>query len=415
MSPSLPDPHHPTSEELFAYRDGELTADRRTLIEAHVLACAQCSERLEEMSAAEAELRLRPDGAGEEYFERMTESVMAKIGSPGREAVIGVTTRESAASALGAPEPRTHARRGDYVDVPRVERRRPDSSSEDLEPRRRLHLPWIGIGGGVVAAAAVVVVAVVLFQRQNEWIRAPRPAVMGEPGIEPRADSSLAERQAANGAAGATSGARPREVAQAREKTAAKKSDRDRLLAKSEVKSEAQVVPPSAGAVSAQGSVSLKDQAVHFRGGQPAPSAAVAPEASADRKLAMQNAAPGNAPGAAAPGEGYANVLRAYRLPPVWNPGVPGDAIARAETDLRYLYQTGRAAGADSARIRLYLAEAERARLTDPSNTAAVESISHHYRRAISLAGGDATLAATARRRLAEFEQEMMRARGTQP
>lgn len=412
MSPSLPDPHHPTSEELFAYRDGELTADRRTLIEAHVLACAQCSERLEEMSAAEAELRLRPDGAGEEYFERMTESVMAKIGSPGREAVIGVTTRETAASAPGAPEPRTHARRGDYVDVPRVERRRPDSSSEELEPRRRLHLPWIGIGGGVVAAAAVVVVAVVLFQRQSEWVRAPRPAVLGEPGIEPRADSLQTERQeSSNGVAGAPSGARSREVAPSREKTAAKKSDRDRLLAKSEAKA----LPPSAGAVSGAGDVSLKDQASEIRT-QVAPQALRVPGTEGDRKLmASQNAAPEAAPrGAAVPGDAYTNVLRAYRLPPVWNSGVPGNAVARAETDLRYLYQTGRA-GADSARIRLYLAEAERARLTDPSNTAAVESISHHYRRAISLAGGDATLAATARRRLAEFEQEMTRARGAQP
>ncbi|HTL99865.1 MAG TPA: hypothetical protein VL503_01930, partial [Candidatus Omnitrophota bacterium] len=364
-----------------------------------------------EMSAAEAELRLRPDGAGEEYFERMTESVMAKIGSPGREAVIGATSRESAASAPGAPEPRTHARRGDYVDVPRVERRRPDSSIEDPEPRRRLHLPWIGIGGGAVAAVAVVVVAVVLFQRQNEWVRAPRPAEVGEPGSEPRADSLHAERQeSSNGVAGATAGARPRDVGLAREKTAAKKSDRDRLLAKSE-----KAPPPSAGAVSGGGDVLLKDQASEIRA-QATPQALRAPVAEGDRKLmASQNAAPEAAPrGAAAPGEAYANLLRAYRLPPAWNPGVPGDAVARAETNLRYLYQTGRA-GADSARIRLYLAEAERARLTDPSNTAAVESISHHYRRAISLAGGDATLAATARRRLAEFEQEMTRARGTQP
>ncbi|HYJ32861.1 MAG TPA: zf-HC2 domain-containing protein [Candidatus Binatia bacterium] len=407
MSPTLPDPHHPTSEELFAYRDGELTADRRTLIEAHVLACAQCSERLEEMSAAEAELRLRPDRADEAYFERMTESVMGKIGS-GRGVDVVATTRESAASAPGAPEPR--ARRGDYVDVPRVDRRRPDSSSEDLEPRRRLHLPWIGIGGGAVAAVAVVVVAVALFQRQNEWVRAPRPETVGAPRSETRADSAQAKNGVASGGLAQNEAAPPpaRDRASAsREAKSAKKS----AVAPSPVETQ----PSRRAADATLGKVEAeKDQAARFRDAQPAPSAAMAPEAVANRKLAMQNAAPGAAAGAPPPGDAYANVLRAYRLPPVWNPGVPGEAVARAETDLRFLYQMGRA-GADSARIRLYLAEAERARLTDPSNTGAVESISHHYRRAISLAGGDATLAATARRRLAEFEQEMTRARGTQP
>jgi hypothetical protein len=337
----------------------------------------------------------------------MTESVMAKIGSPGREGVIGTTTRESAASAPGAPEPR--ARRGDYVDVPRVDRRRPDSSSEELEPRRRLHLPWIGIGGGAVAAVAVVVVAVALFQRQNEWVRAPRPETVGTPRSEARADSAQAKDGGAPGAVAQNEATPPpaRDRASAsREAKAAKKS----VVAPTPVETQASRRPADAmlGKVEAE-----KDQAARFRDAQPAPSAAMAPEA-ANRKLAMQNAAPGAAAGAPAPGDAYANVLRAYRLPPVWNPGVPGEAVARAETDLRYLYQTGRA-GADSARIRLYLAEAERARLTDPSNTGAVESISHHYRRAISLAGGDATLAATARRRLAEFEQEMTRARGAQP
>lgn len=390
MTPTLPDPHHPTSEELFAYRDGELTADRRTLIEAHVLACAQCSEQLDEMSAAEAELRLRPDGAGEEYFERMTESVMGRIGAPGG----------------AAPS---------YVEVPRVDRRRPDKADDD-EPRRRLHLPWIGIAGSTAGAVAVVIVAVVLFRGQSEWIKAPRPAVVGEPGAGARADSMLAkesgseEGQALGGKA-APAPPRSKTVAP-RDKTAAlKQTKNDQSLAKSET--EAAKPTRSSGAL--EKAVPSKDQAARFGGAaRQAPSAAaIPPEAQADRKLAVaQNAAPGMVPPAA--GEPYTNVLRAYRLPPVWNPGVSTDAIARAEPNLRYLYQTGRA-GADSARIRLYLAEAERARLADPSNTAAVESISHHYRRAISLAGGDATLAATARRRLAEFEQEMTRARGAQP
>ena len=140
-----------------------------------------------------------------------------------------------------------------------------------------------------------------------------------------------------------------------------------------------------------------------------------APEASAQRA----GEAAGSAPPAAAlapesaPGEPYANVIRGHGLPSVWNPSVTSDAVLRAEAGLRFVYQTGRA-GADSARIRLYLAEAERARL-DPSDTKAVESISHHYRRAISLSRGDAAVIAAARRRLGEFEQEMIRVRGTQP
>jgi anti-sigma factor ChrR (cupin superfamily) len=389
MNPTLPDPHHPTSEELFAYRDGELTADRRTLIEAHVLACAQCSEQLDEMSAAEAELRRRPDGAGEEYFERMTESVMGRIGAPGSQA-------------------------SNYVEVPRVDRRRPDKADED-EPRRRLHLPWIGIAGSTAAAVAVVIIAVVLFRGQSEWIRAPRPAVLGEPRASARADSTLA-KQSGSEEGQVLSGKAANGVA-ARDKTAMlkKKKKNDRPAAKSEL----EATPPALGSGAQEKAVVLKDQA--SRAGdvaRQAPSAAQAPEVLGDRKIAAAPQAEsfGSKPaaGAAAPGEAYAGLLRAYRLPPVWNPGVSTDAITRAEPNLRYLYQTGRA-GADSARIRLYLAEAERARLTDPSNTAAVESISHHYRRAISLAGGDATLAATARRRLAEFEQEMTRARGAQP
>lgn len=414
MTPTLPDPHHPTSEELFAFRDGELTADRRALIEAHVMACAQCTERLEEMSAAEAELRLRPDGAGEEYFERMTESVMARIGVAGLEArapsdAVSESGRELAPGSAAGSAAGAGKRRGGYIDVPRIDRRRPDTATEDHEPRRRLHLPWIGIAGSTAAAVAVVIVAVVLFRGQSEWLRAPRPAVVGEPRSAVRADSTLAKVGGAAGDAARNESAAP-PASSAREKMVQSKKKSDRVLAKSVLETS----PPPVAEDRAE--ERFKDQGTHLRGG--AASGVTAPETGAQRKIAVapqassgevsQNVAP-----PAESGE-YGNLLRAFRLPPVWNPNVPSGAVARAENDLRYLYQTGKA-GADSARIRLYLAEAERARLTDPSNTAAVESISHHYRRAISLAGGDAVLASTARRRLAEFEQEMTRARGAQP
>jgi hypothetical protein len=102
------------------------------------------------------------------------------------------------------------------------------------------------------------------------------------------------------------------------------------------------------------------------------------------------------------PGEAYASVLREHGLPVVWDESVPPETLLRAETDLRRVYQTHHA-GADSARIRLYLAEAERARLDSSANSAAIEQIANHYRRAISLARGDAALAALARRRLGEL------------
>ena len=79
---------HPSNEELFAYRDGELVGDRRLLIEAHVVSCQSCRELVDGMSAIEAGLKQRPEDVGDEYYARMTESVLAKIGvKPGAKAV----------------------------------------------------------------------------------------------------------------------------------------------------------------------------------------------------------------------------------------------------------------------------------------------------------------------------------------
>jgi putative zinc finger protein len=378
MSPTLPNPHHPTSEELFAYRDGELVADRRALIEAHVLACVQCRERIDAMSSAEADLRSRPDGVDEEYFDRMTESVLAKVG-----AGVRVVGREPAREEAGrAPAPREP----EQAEPPRIDRRRPDYLEVGAEPKRRLRMPWIGVAGGVAAAVAVVIVAVALFQRQQDWLRAPRPALVGEPRASaPAPESTLAKTQDEEQAPAPGAAKAPK-----RERAA---SAKDKLAA---TKKAARGGAPSAGSGPVPKSEALRGEAIMMS------RAPVAPEAAPQ------------AAGLAPPGGAFGDVIRTYRLPPVWNPGVPTDAVTRAEKDLRFLYQTGRA-GADSARIRLYLAEAERARLTDPSSVAAVQSISRHYRRAISLAGSDAALAATARQRLNDFEQEMIRRRGTTP
>ncbi|MGE5180006.1 MAG: zf-HC2 domain-containing protein [Bacteroidota bacterium] len=423
MSPTLPNPHHPTSEELFAYRDGELPADRRALIEAHVVACAQCRERIDAMSSAEADLRSRPDGVDEEYLERMTESVLAKVGAgmrvvrrePAREEAVRApesreparepATREPATREPAVAAPPSGAREPAGPDLPRIDRRRPDYMEVGVEPKRRLRMPWIGVAGGTAAAVAVVIVAVALFQRQGEWIHAPRPAVVGEPReAAPPPESTIAPTQAEEQApaAGAVNAPKRERAASAKDKLAgSKKATRGGA--------------PSAESAPVGKSGALRDEALMNRT-QAAPE--TAPPSMQQRKALMApSPVAGAAPQAsslAAPGEAFGNVIRTYRLPPVWNPGVPSDAVARAEKDLRFLYQMGRA-GADSARIRLYLAEAERARLTNPSDIAAVQSISRHYRRAISLAGSDAALAATARQRLNEFEQEMIRRRSATP
>jgi hypothetical protein len=108
--------------------------------------------------------------------------------------------------------------------------------------------------------------------------------------------------------------------------------------------------------------------------------------------------------GASAPGEPYAQVLREHSLPAVWNSSVSREALLKAEPDLKRVYQTHKA-GADSARIRLYLAEAERAKIGRPPDAAHMDAAVNHYRRTISLAlaHGDTALADVARRRLAQL------------
>jgi hypothetical protein len=108
------------------------------------------------------------------------------------------------------------------------------------------------------------------------------------------------------------------------------------------------------------------------------------------------------------PTDEYAAVLRAHRLPPVYDPArVDRDAVLGAENDLRYFYMSGRAE-TDSARVRLYLAEAARAK-ADPSDSAAVEGVIHHYWRAIRLSRNDPAVSAMAWRRLEDYQREVGR------
>jgi hypothetical protein len=119
----------------------------------------------------------------------------------------------------------------------------------------------------------------------------------------------------------------------------------------------------------------------------------------------MSLAAPSNS--AEAVSDKLESLFQRYGIPPLWGPGVSDESILRAEPALRNLYRTGGAVTpSDSARVRLYLAEALRVQAGAAPDSAAIDEITHHYRRAIRLAGGDAELARIAAERLQEFQRE---------
>ena len=368
---------HPSNEDLFAYRDGELTGEERLLIEAHVVSCATCRELVDGMSGIEADLRSRPDDVGEEYYARMTDSVLAKIGGKSQD----------------------RARRP-AEDVPRAERRRPDSEPDADGPRRRPLLPWFGVVGTGAAAAAVLVVVVMLAQRQGEWVRAPRPASPDAPE-EPLAtfgDSAVERTDEAE--EGKLAGEKQKPERLARDGKGVAREEDAPALAKRDANSGAN----EPATISAEDVVTAnKKMEARKDESSAAPSAGM----SAPRAQAPSAAAVGEVAGIAPTGE-YAEVLRAHNLPPVFDPArVDRDALLRAENDLRYIYQAGRVE-TDSARVRLYLAEAARAKV-DLADSAAVEGVIHHYLRTIRLAREDPAVATVARRRLADFLREVGR------
>jgi len=120
-----------------------------------------------------------------------------------------------------------------------------------------------------------------------------------------------------------------------------------------------------------------------------APQALTAPPAAADR---IQAPSPFDA------------LVQRLGIPPTWDQAaVTREALERAEPELRALYVSG-GAGQDSGRIRLYLAEAVRARYT-PGDSVAYEEIEHHYKRAIALSKGDAKTARVAAERLQTLQK----------
>ncbi|HZE20127.1 MAG TPA: zf-HC2 domain-containing protein, partial [Candidatus Angelobacter sp.] len=165
-------PIHPPSEDLFAYRDGELSPEKRALIEAHVMGCSTCRSFIDQVSSLEAELRQSPDRAPAEYLEHLHEAVRARIvasgpvGAAGAEELLDepearpALSRDRRGSIRGSRE-----RRGDGPDVSR------DSSRIKEAPK----LPWAAVLSTASAAAAVLVVVVILM-RQGFDHRMPLPA-----------------------------------------------------------------------------------------------------------------------------------------------------------------------------------------------------------------------------------------------
>ncbi|HEU4726158.1 MAG TPA: zf-HC2 domain-containing protein, partial [Candidatus Eisenbacteria bacterium] len=386
-----------------AYRDGELDLEKRGLIEAHVLSCSACQARLDDTSDAEGMLRQGLQDPSDDYFEAMTEYVMERVEGGGHAATAAAPPRpkrEPAAAARPAEPEARDARAG---------RRK----SFDDGPRGRAPgLPWPAIIGAASAAAAVVVVVVMLVQRPNAWRSAPAPEVVGLPE---RSETSAPESE------GTMDAAPDAGMSEEKAKESAEGPREDQAPgAKNDLAARA----PAAGSSQFEGKLQAngtaqpsKDVAVKVTGGEDEiktesgaevfPEAAARqranrgePQMSAELRLSKSVAEPG----AAAPpsGPGFAEVAGRYGLPLLYDPNrVPGSALVRAEPDLRLLYQTGRA-GEDSARVRLYLAEAARERGAGSFDAEAFNTIVHHYRRAVELAR-DPETSRMARKRLEDF------------
>lgn len=374
------EPLHPAPEELFAYRDGELSAERRAFLETHVMACRVCREQMDEMSKLEASLRARPDTVGDAYYERMQAQVMAKVHA-------------------AAPPSRASIR-----EVP-LERRRDDVEREERR-RGAPKLPWIAVGSAVSAMAAVAVV-VVLLVRQSSM---PQVAVLERSAPDAGRGHAVTDTSEAQGqlapppseAPGTDARAKERQLAEApKAKQQTPPTDQVALAPRAEAKkdkaneaADQKLASRPESDLMAQRSVGglSKDEAMQ----QAAPQATMAPQ----QQL--------SAPPAAVAGNRYESALSRFGLPPLWGPGVSDDLVLRAEPVFRNLYRTGGATTPlDSARVRLYLAEAERLRAGAAPDSAAIDEIEHHYQRAIRLGRDDPATVSTAAQRLREFLSEV--------
>lgn len=342
---------HPSPEDLFGYRDGELPSERRTLVEAHVVGCQACRTRIDRVSELEAALRRRPDGVGEEYFERLGGAVTERM----------ATTAGAAAPGRGEVErpipPRRSAASGGAEPTPRRDR-----------VRRAAALSALG-------AAAVVVVAGLLVMRGGGW--GPIP------GSDPGRDS------AATGPARAEA---PTEAASP-ERSATEGGAHEGAPANPADASKPALLEPKAPGIPGARERADSDRPEGM---------AESPAATQGDETLRPGAAPSPPPALAEQPSGYGTLVRRRGLPPVWDPRVSSTSLLDAESELRILYQTGRA-GADSARVRLYLAEAARLRYEAHPDSGLFDGIIHHYLRAIRLSRTEPDVARIARERLDSF------------
>jgi hypothetical protein len=397
---------HPPSEELFAYRDGELDHDRRGLVEAHVLSCTTCQARVDALSDAEAVLREQTADPGADYYGRLTDAVLSRVANE--------PTERLAPPLAAVPPPPRAGRRRNFEDAPRG---------------RAPGLPWPAIVSTVSAAAAVVVVAVLLFQRQDAWrdsnvgpvAVAPESAAPGsdqekERGSETvggaRAQGEVARSRDADAAAdAATNGSAapppPREVDPLAKQEAAAPSAADPTQELGRTDREAARGRANVEEIRTESAAEALPEIADRRLAAEKKADDVAARFTAPQAIRLKSAADAPAKDEAKnvvppPGPTYAQIVARYSLPPLFDPlRVRPEALVRAEGELRTLYQTG-GAGGDSARTRIYLAEAARARAGDDLDVETYDAIVQHYRRAIQLAPDPAT-ARVARQRLEDF------------
>jgi len=392
---------HPQSEELFAFRDGELLPEKRAIIEAHVMGCSVCRSFIDQVSSLEAELRQSPDRAPTGYLESLHEKVRARI------AVAASEAAGEEAPVVGVPEGGERRRGG----VRLRERRRDDAGARRERGRVKEApvLPWAAVLSTVSAAAAVLVVVAILI-KQGPYQRMITPKVptvaspsaggegkregdaRGEGGVtlgtvSDKAAGGAPGKKVAAGAPGKDAGVAAREKpAEETTRGAAPpmakldQAPEDRLgKAADQAAQKAEPAPEQLGSVN-QGESSESRERL-----QQEPQASAAPRSFARMSQAL------------APG--YAAILSRFGLPPIWNAAsVSPEALANAEPELRSLYVSG-AAGSDSARVRLYLAEAVRQRYA-PGDSTLYDEIQRHYHRAIDLAGTDVETARVAEERL---------------
>ncbi|HSQ61397.1 MAG TPA: zf-HC2 domain-containing protein [Acidobacteriota bacterium] len=367
---------HPPSEELFAYRDGELDAERRALIEAHILSCTRCAGRVEDLSDAEGALRDRNEEPDAAYFDRLSDAVMRRVteGAP--------AAPRAKAPRAAEPAPARRGRRRSFEDEPRG---------------HAPGLPWAAILSTVAAGAAVIVVGIFLAQRQDAWRDAPEPGLVGAPQGRAAGDTEAKQDASEPSAPDA-----PADEGLAAVAPEAESSEADRA---------ALSPPASGGAIRTESAEEALPEvadrkAALQKGGVDA--ALSRERAASERPSAAAQAAP--APSAPSTGQTYAGVIARHGLPPLYDPAqVRSDALLRAEPDFRALYQYG-GAGADSARARIYLAEAARLRAGEDLDAETYDAIVHHYQRALRLAKDPETWR-VAKRRLDDFVSKSAPAR----